>query len=303
MTGARRWGAVLAGGAVACLSLFASAPAAASSGTPEAAYWWQPEPVAGLIPVPGVPSNGLFVSSAASGPQAESAVRFAVADPSTRVRLTLHISSQERVGTPAVVGYPATSDWSTGGPQAWSARPSYRSHAKPAKGVFHTSGANPTMTITFPAAEAPTGIVLVPAHAAVGGNAPTFSVAFAPPAAADVAVLGSSSPSSTPSGQRPSASNQPATRGGGGGGGGGGTATPAGPHSSPATVQAGPTKRTVTPSQSGTPSPASSPSSTAPRGDDGPGDPDDAMKGIIIVAGVVAAGLLLLAGWRGVRRA
>ncbi|HVT65854.1 MAG TPA: hypothetical protein VHD81_11920 [Mycobacteriales bacterium] len=185
-----RWGAVAAA-ALGCVVAAGIYAGAAPNGDPEAAYWWQPEPVSGLIPVPGVPSNGLYVAASPTGPQAESALRFSVADPTSFVRITLHVSNQERVGKPAVVAYPATRHWQTGGPQPWSARPSYRSSAKPVGGVFSRHGE--VMTLTFPAHEAASGIVLLP-NPNVSNS---FTIAFAPPRSADVTVR--ATPTNAPS--------------------------------------------------------------------------------------------------------
>ncbi len=298
MTRARRWGAALTGVA-ACLALGdVSVAAASSAGTPEGAYWWQPEPVTGLIPVPGVPSNGLYVASAPNGPQAESAVRFTVANPSGVVRLTLHVSKQEQVRKPGVLGYPATSHWTTGGPQPWSARPSYRARAKPARGQF--DAALTTMTITFPAAEAAKGIVLVPGGSPTAGQSPTFSVSFAAPTAADITVDAPPSPTAAPSTQHPpTPSHHPNP-------GGGATSSRPGRTTHPPTRQTRPTHGTVPPP--GTTSPSHSPSASAPAASpthteaSSLADPDGATKDVIIAGGAIVAALLILIGWRAVRR-
>lgn len=187
--------AVGATGIVAGLAVASILPAAAApAGSPVAGYWWLPEPVAGLIPVPGVSADGLYVASSPTGPQAEAAVRFPVAVPGTDVRLTLHVSTQERLGNGTILGYPATSTWRAGGPQPWSARPSYRSSARPVTGVFGVN--HTTLTLTFPAPVAARGIVLVPA----GG---TFTIAFTPPSVRDIAVLRPSTPPTRPPSHSP----------------------------------------------------------------------------------------------------
>ena len=195
---AARWGAVMVI-ALACVVVACGFAVAAPASEPQAGYWWKPEPVSGLIPVPGVPPNGLYIASSPTGPQAFSAIRFDVADKTAMVRLTLHVSPQEQVGRAAVIAYPATGNWQTSGPQAWSARPSYRTTTKPITGVFQ---GRELMTLTFPAREAASGIVLLP-----DPNAPnkTFTVAFTPPHAADVSIRSTAtSPPSTPSSARPS---------------------------------------------------------------------------------------------------
>ncbi|HWA65796.1 MAG TPA: hypothetical protein VG899_05435 [Mycobacteriales bacterium] len=142
--------------------------------------------------MPGVPAGGLYVASAPTGAQAESAIRIALPAGAETVRLTLHVAALNRINAPVVVGYPATGDWPTGGPQPWTARPAYRSNAAPAVGIF--APGNKTMTITFPASEATAGIVLVPGSSQM--LAPTFTVSFAPPTSADVAVRGATRPGS-----------------------------------------------------------------------------------------------------------
>lgn len=160
--------------------------------TPQSAFWWIAEPIAGLIPVPGVPAGGLYIAAAPTGAQAESAVRIPLTAGAESVRLTLRVSALTRINAPYVVGYPATGDWPTGGPQPWSARPEYRTSAKPAVGVFDAG--NKTMTITFPASEATAGIVLVPGSDQMLD--PTFTVSFDPVTAADITVLDSVRPTS-----------------------------------------------------------------------------------------------------------
>jgi hypothetical protein len=164
----------------------ADAAVAATIPAPQSGYWWLPEPIAGLIPVPGVPAGGIYVSSTPTGAEAISAVRIPLSADAHDVRLTLRVSALTKINPLAIDGYPATGDWPTGGPQPWSARPEYRSTSKPAVGVF--DAADTTMTITFPASEATAGIVLVPATTQM--LAPTFSVSFAPVTASDIAVLG-----------------------------------------------------------------------------------------------------------------
>jgi hypothetical protein len=299
VTRARRWGAALAGIAACLAAAGFTIATAASTSPPEAAYWWQPEPVTGLIPVPGVPPNGLYVASAPSGPQAESAVRFNVADPTGEVRLVLHVSKQEQVKRPGILGYPATSHWSTGGPQPWSARPSYRSTAHPARGIFNA--ALTIMIITFPAAEAAKGIVLVPAGAKSGGQSPTFTISFAPPSSNDVLVAGEPSPSAGPSSNNPSSSSSSSshrpsptnsqTRSGG-------------PKSHRPTPQTLPAKGSVPPTGTAGSTPATStPTGTASRASRSAlTDPDGTTKDIIIIVGVIVAALLILTGWRAARR-
>lgn len=175
--------------------LVAADPALAGAATttfaPQAGFWWVAEPITGLIPVPGVPAGGLYVASAPTGAQAEAAVRIPLPAGSKSVRLTLHVSALSKLNPPAVVGYPATADWPTGGPQPWSARPAYRAGAAPVVGAF--SADDKTMTIEFPASDATAGIVLVPAVTSM--VAPTFTVAFAAPTARDVTVLDTVRPS------------------------------------------------------------------------------------------------------------
>ncbi|HEX3900901.1 MAG TPA: hypothetical protein VHW74_17245 [Mycobacteriales bacterium] len=166
---------------------------AAPAAIPQSGFWWLPEPIAGLIPVPGVPPGGLYIASAPTGAQAESAIRIPLAAGADRVTLTLQVSALTKLNNPSVVGYPSTGDWPTGGPQPWSARPAYRTTSTPAVGVFDAG--DKKMTISFPASEATAGIVLVPGS--TGQVAPTFTVSFAPPTAADISVS-DTAPSTSP---------------------------------------------------------------------------------------------------------
>lgn len=263
---------------------------AAPTGPPQTGYWWLPEPVSGLIPVPGVPANGMYVASSPSGPQAESALRMSVVDQTAYVRVTLHVSMQERVGTPAVVGYPASSKWQTGGPQPWSGRPSYRASAKPAKGVFGPRHA--TMTITIPATEATTGVVLVPdPHAASG----TFSVAFAPPSTADISVMPTPRPSAHPTHSQAPPSHRPTKR-----------ATPSSTATGRHTSASGrPSHSPAATKPPRTTSPSATPSGSAPPTQEGSAparDVDHPARDVILISAVVVGAVVLLSWWRAARR-
>jgi hypothetical protein len=270
-----RWGAVAAT-VVVCVAAAGVHAVAAPTSEPEAAYWWAPEPVSGLIPVPGVPSNGLYVASSPTGPQAESAVRIRVPQSTGFVRLRLHVSLQERVGRPALVAYPATSHWQTGGPQPWSARPSYRASAKPTKGVFSDHGE--IMTLTIPAHYAATGVVLLPDPSVSG----TFTIAFTPPHAADVHAAATRTP--TPSSSA-SATHRP---------------TPTKSHHS-ATPSSSPShpRKTHKPSKSPKPTPKpttkANPSASASASPVAPSTSSDSGHGGLIAA-LVAAGALAATG-------
>lgn len=184
-----------------CVGFIGGVAAATTTVPPQSGFWWLPEPIAGLIPVPGVPPGGLYIASAPTGAQAESAIRIPLAAGADRVTLTLQVSALTKINAPSVVGYPSTGDWPTGGPQPWSARPAYRTISTPAVGVFDAG--DKTMTISFPASEATAGIVLVPGS--TGQIAPTFTISFSPPTAADIAVSGNAATST------PSPSNNPQT--------------------------------------------------------------------------------------------
>jgi hypothetical protein len=283
-----RRGAVAAT-AIGCVVTAGFAAAAAPSPEPAAAYRWQPEPVSGLIPVPGVPPNGLYVASSPTGPQAEAALRFSVPDPTSFVRITLHVSNQERVGRPAVVAYPATSHWQPGGPQPWSARPSYRTGAKPTKGIFSDHGE--LMTLTFPAREAATGIVLLPDPDASNS---AFTIAFAPPHSTDITVRttatqtpsasSSASPSHRPSPHKTHHSAGPSSR-------------PTHPHKTRKPSK--PPHPTRTPSKaSPSPSGTASPASPTPPADGGHGARTAVVIAVPLVALLLIAFLFLRAGAR-----
>jgi hypothetical protein len=223
--------------------------------TPQSAFWWIAEPIAGLIPVPGVPAGGLYIAAAPTGAQAESAIRIPLTASADSVRLTLQVSALTKITAPYVVGYPATGDWPIGGPQPWSARPEYRTSANPAVGVFDAG--NKTMTITFPASEATAGVVLVPGSDQMLD--PTFTVSFDPVTAADITVLHSVKPTSpapvtAPPSHRPThspvASHRPSPT--------------ASPRASAATSPSQSPRHHPTPTKS-LPSSSSPPSSSLPR--------------------------------------
>lgn len=279
--------------AAACLlpAVLPGISLAAPPSAPQAGYWWLPEPVSGLIPVPGVPSNGLYVASSPSGPQAESAVRLPVTNESAYVLLTLNVSNQERVGTPAVVGYPATSKWQTGGPQPWSARPSYRASATPAKGVFSDNGTK--MTIAFPAQEAATGVVLVPDPR---GASSTFSVSFAPPASDAIRMSPTPHPSVAATRHHVPPSPGPTHRGS--------------PSSSPTTRHHPSRSTTAAPTTPASPRSSKPPSATpshaaspTPSAAAAPAiDHDHPARDVIVISAIVVGLLLILFVWRASRR-
>lgn len=279
--------------AAACLlpSVLLGTAVGAPAGSPQAGYWWVPEPVSGLIPVPGVPADGVYVASSPSGPQAESAIRFPVVDQIAYISLTLKVSNQERVGTPAVVGYPATSGWQTGGPQPWSARPSYRATTTPAKGAFSDGGTK--MTIVFPAEEAQQGIVLVPDPNA---TSTTFSVAFAPPTSADVRMVPTPHPSVDATHGRVGPSHHPTA---------GTTKHPTAAADSPTSHPISYPRTTKTPSPRSSQPPRSTPGSLSPTpsAQSAPAvDHDHPLRDVILISAMVAAVVLLLSVWRTARR-
>jgi hypothetical protein len=224
-------------------------------------------------------------------------VRFSVANPTGEVRLILHVSKQEQVKKPGILGYPATSHWAAGGPQPWSARPSYRSSAHPARGVFNA--ALTTMMLTFPAAEAAKGIVLVPAGATSAGQSPTFTISFAPPSSNDVLVAGEPSPSAFPSSQHPSSpSRSPSPTNSK-------THSKGGPKTNQPRPQTLPGHGTVPPTGSSSNTPPGSPTPSGQATHDSESaltDPDGTTKDVIIIGGVIVAALLILIGWRAARR-
>mgnify|MGYP001551728876 CR=1 FL=1 len=280
--------------AVLVVPLATVSASAAPAGTPQAGYWWLPEPVAGLIPVPGVPSDGLYVACAPTGAQAESAIRFPVAVTDEDVELTLHVSAFTRFSKPEVVAYPATTQWQTGGPQPWSARPGYRTSGQTAVGEFDPAGN--TMTIEFPASLAATGIVLAPAT--FKQPLPTFTISFAPPTAADITVTHDVRPTSSPPTHRPPPSHRPSVSPAA-------TDRPSSPSSPtrhpgphpPATHSTMPTQSGPATSSARPPSASASPTAVAtPQAGDSARNA--AIIGIAVVALLAGAGLIL----RGRRR-
>lgn len=188
--------------AALCLALLVPQSAAATDAA-QAAYWWQLEPVTGLIPVPGVPSTGMYVASSLSGPEAISTLRIDNGLGNSEVRLTLHVTQRQIVNAPAIAAYPVTSSWQTGGPQVWSSRPAYDSAARLARGQFDSG--RTTMSLLLSADALSRGIALVPATASGSSIGATFAIVFAAPTTRDIRPVGgepaqpSHSPTSSPS--------------------------------------------------------------------------------------------------------
>lgn len=184
------------------------------SGSARDAYWWQPEPVTGLIPAPGVPADGLYVASSPSGTQAVSGVSITTPIRSGIVRLTLRVAQREVVNPPNIEAYPSASHWQTGGPQPWSSRPRYEGSAPLGQGIYNT--AQTRMWLTVPAVALANGIELVPAPTPGAKLAPTFAISFQPPLATAVSLPSASTPAPTPkpraSHTSPSTSSSSASR-------------------------------------------------------------------------------------------
>jgi hypothetical protein len=216
------------------------------------------------------------------------AVRFPVSSPAGFVRLTLHVSIQERVGRPSVIAYPATSRWQTGGPQTWSARPSYRSAGQSIRGVFTHNGSR--MTLTFPAHVAAEGLVLLP-----DPNAPnkTFTIAFHPPQAADVSVRRTGhSPSPSPS-HRPPTHRPTPTPAHGPTHSSRPSAHPTRTHKTRKPPSHRPTKRPSHPPASPptSPTPTASPSAMAQSASSGNGTTVGLVIGGVVLAGAIGGGV------------
>lgn len=180
-----RLGATLLAGLIAGAALCAAPAAAAVSST--TAYWWMPEPVTGLIRVPGVPPGGMYVASSPSGPQAISALRTADGLVGGVVQVTLRVAQRQVVNAPSIAAYHVTSSWQPGGPQAWSSKPGYDGTKPIALGRFDM--AQTTMTLDLPSDALSSGIALVPAPTPGASVSATFAIAFAAPTAADVRLF------------------------------------------------------------------------------------------------------------------
>ncbi|HEX3708055.1 MAG TPA: hypothetical protein VHV76_15620 [Mycobacteriales bacterium] len=182
---------------------------AGAAGSVRDAYWWQPEPVTGLIPAPGVPAGGLYVASSPSGTQALSALSITTPIRSGFVRLLLQVAQRQVINPPDIEAYPATSSWQSGGPQPWSSRPRYDGSAPLGHGVY--DAAQTRMSLIVPAAALAKGIELLPAPTPGTTLEPTFAISFRSPLVTAVSLPSRPTPTASDSSQStPSNSASPA---------------------------------------------------------------------------------------------
>jgi ABC-type branched-subunit amino acid transport system ATPase component/ABC-type branched-subunit amino acid transport system permease subunit len=108
-------------GAAALTALFV--PSVRADAPLEQGWWWKVRQAAGIPAAapPGVPADGLYVSSDPTGPAALSALRLPFAVPG---RLDLQLS-QAPTGTGAVVLHPATTSWEPVQNGEWAKAPKY----------------------------------------------------------------------------------------------------------------------------------------------------------------------------------
>ena len=196
-----------------------SGSAHAAGGQVVDGVWWLAQVDGGTLPPPPqVPAHGLWVSSAASGPTAISAVHVDAASDQIVSSFTLHIANLYAApATPVaplqvpVLACPTTAAWrpvDASTPGAWNSRPAYDCGKGQVQGSL--SGDGKTMTFDLTSLQVPGqafDVALVPGAAPppvpqvpvpvpvpvpdtpVSGNTqPTFDVTFVPPTAADVVI-------------------------------------------------------------------------------------------------------------------
>ena len=182
--------ALLAGGSAAVV------PAATAFGVTkvESAYWWQGAPAA----PPQVPAGGLYVASAATGPQAVSAVRVPLAEGEAPSLLTLKVAQVDandaqgasQVADASVVACPAKGTWKDpGGPGAMSDAPTADCAKGSVAGMLSADQKTMTFDLTVFSAQGTLDLVLAPADVAAPTQGsgvpgapttvyPSFDIAF-----------------------------------------------------------------------------------------------------------------------------
>jgi hypothetical protein len=210
----------------ALLGLLAVLAGAAAGGSANAAagqltdgVWWMAQVTGGTLPPPPqVPAHGLWVSSAASGPTAISALHADLDSDQVASTLTLHVANLYAApATPVaplqvpVLACPTTAAWKpvdAATPGAWDSRPAYDCGKGQVQGSLSADGTKMAFDLTSLAVPGKAlDIVLVPGQApspvpqapvpvpvplpdtpASGNTQPTFDITFVAPTPADVVI-------------------------------------------------------------------------------------------------------------------
>jgi hypothetical protein len=215
MPSRRRLAVVAFGVAAATLAW----PVSAHATTVEVGSWWVAQTgAAALPPPPNVADGEAYVASNASGPTAETAVRFTVPAGATLPPLVLKLVRAQPDGNGPVVACPSTSAWKPATAGTWADRPTYDCSRGAVNGLpgdgtltFDLSGLGTNTVDVVLVAPVVSNAAPAPGNVAPGvpdaapATYPTYEVVSAP-----VTVADASAPDGGDAvGQDPSSADQP----------------------------------------------------------------------------------------------
>lgn len=190
---------------VGALSAVPSAAAATPVSALATGSWWADQLPGGVLPPPPtVPARGLWVSSAATGPQAVSAVRFHLEGGRAPV-LHLAVHDAQPAAAVAIVACPvraAAAGWKPESAGPWADRPAADCSTRAPVVVGGTSA-----TVDLSGLATPQDVLNVVLEPAPGAS--TFDATFEPVQAADVTVLAPQQASTAPAAPQPAPASAP----------------------------------------------------------------------------------------------
>ncbi|MCW2570620.1 MAG: putative penicillin acylase [Frankiales bacterium] len=166
--------------------------ARAAASAPEAAYWWAGATAPGATPT-DVPAGGLYVSTVAAGPTAESAVRVRASHATADARLVLRVHGIHVGDAMTLVLLPTTTSWSAGSAQPWDGKPGYDQQLPPSIGTLAPDQSIVTFSLGSMSSGETRSLLLLPtrAYSTQPGFSPdapwqSFDISFEPPTASSL---------------------------------------------------------------------------------------------------------------------
>ena len=291
MTALRRTACLTAGITALVLSL----ASASSADLPSATGWWWAGNIEGIpvqAPPPDVPEGGLYVAGGPSGASGVSALRFTVPDGASAAVLTLRVAATS--GTPVLGICPVTAPWAPASGGSWEARPTPDCDRASAPGELDASGEVVRFALDALVDAGAVDVVVLPGKDPATGLDATFDATFDRPdgdALTYAPGAGSTTPPAASSPEPVSATTVAPARPAG--------SVVAAPPPAPRAMRFEPAANAGTTPVD--PDEVSSPPLDA-LGDD-PGETEGRVAGLVLIAGVAGAFVLLTRTGAGARLA
>jgi hypothetical protein len=173
----------------------------------QSSYWWSAESSSSSVPAPPiVPAGGLWVSSAASGDQAISALSFTLPSNQSAPIVTLSVNQAAPASQVAIVACAPMAPWkAVTGPGVWADRPTANCAAGEVAGMLNAANTTVTFNLSALVIAGAVNVVIIPAPSTGTGGvsapvappvavAPSFNITFQPFTASQVATTSGTQP-------------------------------------------------------------------------------------------------------------